>query len=98
MVNTGKKTITVSQTTGITVSVTLLIMFAGAVFTTATWIADIRNNVSDLQIVTERNRQDVASLKNENTSTQVKFTEIQTQLKGIDATLLEIKQSINREK
>lgn len=89
--NKAQKTITISQSTGITVSLTLIIMFAGAIFTSATWIADMRNRITDVEKTSDLNATDIATLKSESTTTQVKFTEIQTQLKGIDATLLEIK-------
>ena len=91
MVNVGKKTITVSQTTGITVSVTLLIMFAGAIFTAATWIADIRNRTTNLELVQTRHNDDITLLKADSVNSQIKFTEIQTQLKGIEALLIELK-------
>lgn len=94
-VNRTKKTITISQNTGITVSIALVLMFAGAIFTVATWTTDVRN-------ITQRNKTDIVDLRNDvtqlkvdSTTSQVKFTEIQTQLKSIDATLLEIKERLN---
>lgn len=89
-----QKTLTISQGTGITVSVTLVLMFAGAIFTGATWLSEMRNRTSNLELTSERLNADVSKLNTESTTNQVKFTEIQTQLKSIDTTLLEIKERL----
>lgn len=87
------KTITVSQNTGITISVTLVIMFSGALFTGATWIADMRNRTANLELVQTRHNNDINALKSDSVNSQIKFTEIQTQLKGIEALLIELKET-----
>ncbi len=88
------KTITISQNTGITISLAILIMLCGAVFTIATWVGDTRHstqdNTRDIVVI----KDDVAKLKGSDTETKVKLTEIQTQLRSIDTSLVEIKDSV----
>lgn len=88
------KTITISQNTGITFSVALLIMFSGAVFTVATWVGDTRHATQDNTRDISSLKDDVTKLKGSDTETKVKLTEIQTQLKAIDTSLIEIKNSV----
>ena len=90
-VNKKTKTITVSQNTGITVSITLIIMFAGALITGTTWLTDMRNRTSNLELAQTRHGDDINILKAESVNSQIKFTEIQTQLKAIEALLIELK-------
>ena len=90
------KTITISQNTGVTLSITLIIMFAGAIFTVSTWVSDTRYNTAQNTRDITTVRADVVKLQTEGTDAKVKFTEIQTQLKGIDASLLEIKESLRK--
>lgn len=90
-INRKDKTLTISQNTGVTVSLALVIMFSGAVFTGATWLADVRNRISNIELTDAQQQTDISRLKSESTTNQVKFSEIQTQLKSIDSTLVEIK-------
>lgn len=89
-----RKTITISQNTGITVSVMLMIMFTGAVATATTWVATTENRVSAVEERSSSNKNDINKLKTENTNALVKFTEIQSQLKSMDITLTEIKSKL----
>lgn len=92
--NKDSRTITISQNTGITVSVALMVMFAGAVFTVATWSTDVRRSTIDnTQSITDI-KADVAKLQIESVDSRVKFSEIQTQLKSIDLSLVEIKERL----
>lgn len=88
------KTITISQNTGITVSIALLIMFAGAVFTIATWTTDVRRTSLQNSTDITNLQADVVKLQAENIDARVKLTEIQTQLKNIDLSLIEIKEAV----
>lgn len=88
------KTITLSQNTGITVTVTLAFMFAGACFTIATWVGDTRHNTATNTQDIGNLKSDVTKLQSENIDTKVKLTEIQTQLKSIDISLIEIKERL----
>lgn len=88
------RTITISQNTGITVSFALLIMFAGAIFTIATWVGDTRHNTTQNTTDISSLKADVVKLQGSDTETKVKLTEIQTQLKSIDTSLLEIKERL----
>ncbi len=94
-INRTNKTITISQNTGVTFSVAFLIMVAGALVTGTTWVAGMDNRTRSIEEHTTTNTQDIGRLKSESTTNQVKFTEIQTQLKSIDATLVEIKERLN---
>lgn len=93
-INKRDRTITISQNTGITVSVALAAMFAGAIFTVATWAADIRNRVTATELTSTDNTTEIIKLQGQYNESQIKLTEIQTQLKSIDTTLLEIKERV----
>lgn len=93
-INRTAKTLTISQNTGITFSVAFLIMLAGALITGTTWISSMQSRTEALEKSSIESKADIAKLKNESTQTQIKFTEIQTQLKSIDTTLLEIKEKL----
>lgn len=89
-----QKTITLSQNTGITVSVALLTMFAGAIFTIATWSTDMRRStIQNTQDITTI-QADIIELRADSIDGRVKLTEIQTQLKNIDLSLIEIKERL----
>lgn len=92
--NDKNKTLTIKQSTGVTFSLIMLVMFAGAIATVFTWTADMRNRVTNAEGMVTILRADIVKLQNEGTDTKVKFTEIQTQLKSIDATLLDIKERL----
>ena len=93
-INREKKTVTITQNTGITLSVALVVMLAGGLFTIATWVADQRNRLTITEGTVLNIRADVTKLQAESTDSRIKYTEIQTQLKSIDATLLEIKERL----
>lgn len=86
--------ITVSQNTGVTLSVALIIMFAGAIMTATTTFNRIDTRGKQNAETTTDLRERVTKLEAESNESQVKFTEIQTQLKSIDANLLEIKEKL----
>lgn len=90
------KTITISQNTGITFSLALLIMLGGALITATTWVSNTASQVHALEAKSNTQQSDIDALKAESVTTQVKLTEIQTQLKGIDVSLVEIKESLKR--
>lgn len=91
-INREKKTITVNQNTGITISVTLLIMFAGAIYTLATTFTDLRGRINQAEQNIITTRTDITNLQSDNVSSKVEFSKIQTQLSNIETTLLEIKE------
>lgn len=90
------KTITISQNTGITFSVAFLLMVAGALISGAVWVANTQSHIDEVTRQVEVTRQDVEQLKSDTNDAKVKYAEIQTQLKSIDATLIEIKQAVRR--
>jgi len=49
-INKSSKTITITQNTGITISIALVVMFAGALFTLATYFADQRNRLTHVEV------------------------------------------------
>lgn len=86
-----KSTITISKNTGITVSAMMLIMIGGALVTATINYNDLRNstklNTSDIRKLQEENDK----LEADNVTSKVEFSKIQTQLKSIDTSLVEIK-------
>lgn len=93
-INKTSKTITISQNTGITMSLAFMIMIAGALITGVSWINTTQNRIDNLTISVQGQRVEINQLKTDSTNSQIKFTEIQTQLKSIDTTLLEIKDKL----
>ena len=93
-INRAEKTIKITQNTGIAFSVSFLLLLAGALATATMWVANMQNRVEAISSSVKESRSDIDQLKSESTITQIKFTEIQTQLKSIDATLVEIKDAL----
>lgn len=86
-----KGTLTISQNTGITFSIAFLLMIAGALITAAAWVTTTQSRIDSTIASVKENRADINTLKASDTSNQIKFTEIQTQLKGIGVTQEELK-------
>lgn len=89
--NHEDKTLTISQNTGITFSVAFFLMVAGAIVTGAVWVNTTQTRIDNAVASIKENRADINILKTSDTSNQIKFTEIQTQLKGIGVTQEELK-------
>lgn len=89
--NHEEKTLTISQNTGITFSVAFFLMVAGAIVTGAVWVNTTQTRIDNAVASIKENRADINTLKTSDTSNQIKFTEIQTQLKGIGVTQEELK-------
>lgn len=85
------KTLTISQNTGITFSVAFFLMVAGAIATGAVWVNATQTRVDNAIASIKENRAKIDRLEASDTSNQIKFTEIQTQLKGIGVTQEELK-------
>ncbi len=92
--NKEEKTFTITQNTGVTVSIALLVMLAGAVMSGTTWVNTTQSRIDSLAQSVKENRANIAELTKKTNESDVKFVEIQTQLKSIDTTLLEIKAAI----
>lgn len=88
------KTITLKQSTGFNISLVILVMSVGAVITFTTFITDIKNRSVDNRNRIVEIEQDINKMQAETNESKVKYSEIQTQLKNIDATLIEIKQKL----
>ena len=89
--NHEEKTLTISQNTGITFSVAFLLMIASALVACTLWVNTIQSRVDSSVLSIKENREEINKLKTSDTSNQIKFTEIQTELKGIGATQEELK-------
>ena len=88
------KTITLKQSTGFNISLVILVMAVGAVITFTTFITDIKSRSIDNKNRLNAVEEDLQKIHNETNDSKVKYSEIQVQLKNIDATLLEIKQKL----
>lgn len=92
--NKEEKTFTITQNTGVTVSIALLLMLAGAVISSTTWVNTTQSRIDSLAQSVRDNRANIAELTKKTNESDVKFVEIQTQLKSIDTTLFEIKSAL----
>lgn len=88
------KTITLSQNTGVTISLMFLILIGGAIASASTWVSMVNSKVDFLEKVTGDNASNIMGLQADSNASKVKYAEIQTQLKSIDTTLIEIKQAM----
>ena len=88
------KTYTISQSTGIKVSITFALMVAGALVSGVTWINMTQNNINELTAQTADNAARINKLQDDTNEAKLKYTEIATQLRNIDTTLVEIKQKL----
>ena len=88
------KTITIKQSTGFNISLVILVMFVGAIIAFTTFISDIKTRSIDNRNRIVEIEQDINKMQAETNESKVKYSEIQTQLKNIDATLMEIKQKL----
>ncbi len=86
-----QKTFTITQNTGVTVSIALLLMLAGGVVSATTWVNTTQSRIDNVVAAAKENRENITGLIKKSNDSDVKFVEIQTQLKSIDSTLLEIK-------
>lgn len=89
-----QKTFTITQSTGITFSLALLLMLASAVVSATTWVTTTQGRIDNLALSVKENRENITNLTKKANDSDVKFVEIQTQLKSIDANLLEIKDKL----
>ena len=92
--NKEEKTFTITQNTGVTVSIALLLMLAGAVISSTTWVNTTQSRIDALTQSVRENRSSITELTKKTNESDLKFVEIQTQLKSIDVTLLEIKAAV----
>ena len=89
--NRDDRTITVKQATGVYTSIGFLITLGIALFFSSQCLTTIQNRVDSAVTSIKENREEINKLKTSDTSNQIKFTEIQTQLKGIGVTQEELK-------
>lgn len=82
-----QKTFTITQGTGVTLSLTLLIMLVTAVGSIATWVSTIQSRIDNLASSVKENRDNITDLIKRSNDSDVKFVEIQTQLKSIDVNI-----------
>lgn len=90
-INRTEKTMTITQNTGIAFSVSFLLMLIGAVITGAVWVVGTQNRIDNAVSSINKNTEEIAKLKASDTSNQIKFTEIQTQLRSIGTSQDEMK-------
>lgn len=89
-----EKGITISTNSAITVSLALVLMFAGAVWTGAITVSSWDNRVSALEKQDVEQDKKIIELSSDNVNAKVQLSEIQTQLKNIDTNILDIKQRL----
>lgn len=82
-----QKTFTITQGTGVTLSLTLLIMLVTAAGSIATWVSTTQSRIDNLASSVKENRENITDLIKRSNDSDVKFVEIQTQLKSIDVNI-----------
>lgn len=93
-VDREQKTITISQNTGITISVALGLMIAGVLVTSVTFMNGLINRTTNLEIATSQHQTDIKTLQYDNAAAKITAAKLETRLTSIDTTLLEIKERL----
>lgn len=82
-----QKTFTITQSTGVTFSLALLLMIGGAVVSATTWVTTTQSRMDNVIASVKENRKNITDLIKRSNDSDVKFVEIQTQLKSIDVNI-----------
>lgn len=82
-----QKTFTITQSTGVTFSLALLLMIGGAVVSATTWVTTTQSRMDNVIASVKENRENITDLIKRSNDSDVKFVEIQTQLKSIDVNI-----------
>lgn len=82
-----QKTFTITQSTGVTFSLALLLMISGAVISATTWVTTTQSRMDNVIASVKENRENITGLIKRSNDSDVKFVEIQTQLKSIDVNI-----------
>lgn len=93
-----QKTFTITQSTGVTFSLALLLMIGGAVVSATTWVTTTQSRMDNVIASVKDNSEEINKLKATDTTNQIKFTEIQTELKNIVLGQEELKVLIKEKK
>jgi cell division protein FtsL len=92
-----KEQFTIGRKTVITFSASFLLMLAGALVTATVTFNDMRNQIHQNQIAIHENKTRLAEVEQATNEAKVSFGQIQTELKNINLTMLEIKAQLQRE-
>lgn len=93
-VDSERKTITISQNTGITISVAFSLMIAGFLVTSVTFMNGLINRTTNLEIATSQHQTDIKTLQDDDAAAKITEAKLETRLTSIDTTLLEIKERL----
>lgn len=92
-----KEQFTIGRKTVITFSASFLLMLAGALVTATMTFNDMRNQIHQNELVIQENKTRLTKVEQATNEAKVSFGEIQTELKNINLTMLEIKAQLQRE-
>lgn len=92
--NKTTKTLTITRSTMVNISVALLIFLGGALITATIQVQNLRNQVDNNTGSIGKLQERIGGLESDSVTTKVQLSDIQAQLRGIDANLLEIKQRL----
>lgn len=92
--NKTTKTLTITRSTMVNISVALLIFLGGALITATIQVQNVRNQVDNNAGSIGKLQERIGGLESDSVTTKVQLSDIQAQLRGIDANLLEIKQRL----
>lgn len=92
--NQGRKTVAVSQNTAFTLTIGMLITIVTLVASIVNSADMVTSRVSALERSDDAQSKEITALEADNVNSKVQLSEIQTQLKSIDANILEIKQTV----
>lgn len=92
--NQGNKTVVFSQNTAVTISVSFILAIVTFVVYVVNGVDTMSSRVSMLERSDATHTQQITLLQTDNVTAKVQLSEIQAELKSIDANILDIKQSM----
>lgn len=94
--NQGNKTVVFSQNTAVTISVSFILAIITFVVYVVNGVDTMTSRVTTLERNDSTQSQQITLLQTDNVTAKVQLSEIQAELKSIDANILDIKQSIQK--
>lgn len=94
--NQGNKTVVFSQNTAVTISVSLALAAVSFIVYIVNGVDTMANRIATVERNDSTQSQQITLLQTDNVAAKVQLSEIQAELKSIDANILDIKQAIQK--
>lgn len=94
--NQGNKTVVFSQSTAITISLSLALAAVSFIVYVVNGVDTMANRITTVERNDSTQSQQITLLQTDNVAAKVQLSEIQAELKSIDANILDIKQAIQK--